>query len=561
MTPNGDMPNVWGAGQLLAFSGVDEHTSNDRPFVLHTGARPGELVVRLPAHAGVRFPDMPGLEFEMILGDVIAARGPQGAYRAVFTDHHTLAGEMPAGARVEAEGREVAREPVEVATGMGLRVYAAREGTRWALVAADEKASPTDALGKGLHADLDEAQQERAQWVRRFPLPSDLGASDRRLLRKALSVMKVNVEAPCGRIRRRWTTPDRWPHRHMWLWDSAFHALGLAEVDPALGQDAMLALLEQVQPDGMLPHMIPATAPPSGITQPPVAAWACRRLLEVTQDRDFAAECLPPLVRCLDWMRENRDRNGNGLPEWHIEGAPLCRCGESGLDNSPRFDAATLLDAVDFSALLAHDFECAADIAAALGRADTEAACRERCARISAAVNALLWSERHGLYLDRDFEGNLSGVKAVSSFFPLLAEIPDAQRAARMVANLQDPAQFATPMPIPSVSVDDGRYCKDMWRGPAWVNTNFIVLRGLRRCGFGPEADALREATLAGVRKWYEREGRLFEYYDSLDVTSPRDLDRKQRLISGEGIAPISDYHWTAALTVALLLEQPAAGR
>jgi len=51
-------------------------------------------------------------------------------------------------------------------------------------------------------------------------------------------------------------------------------------------------------------------------------------------------------------------------------------------------------------------------------------------------------------------------------------------------------------------------------------------------------------------------EGCLFEFYDSLGVTSPRGLDRKQRLISGRGMAPISDYHWTAALTAALTLDQ-----
>lgn len=555
-----DMPDIWGSGQLLAFSGVDGHTDNDHPFVLHTGARPGELVVRLPGPGSVQFLDMPGLEFDLVLGDVITGRSQLGEFRAVFVDHHTLAGEIPAGARMEVAGQEVAAEPLQVAAGMDMAVFAARDGSRWTLFATEEITPVAEAPRKGLSAELDEAQEQRVQWVLRCSERSGLEGPDLRLLRKALSVMKVNVEAPCGRIKRRWTTPDRWPHRHMWLWDSAFHALGLAEVDPALGQDAVLAMLDQVQPEGLLPHMVPATAPPSEITQPPVLAWACRRLLEVTQDRDFAAECLPPLVRYLDWMRENRDRNRNDLVEWHIEGAPLCRCGESGLDNSPRFDAATLLDAVDFSALLAHDYECAADLAAALGRTETEATCREHSARICAAVNDLLWSESHGLYLDRDFEGNLSGVKAVSSFFPLLAGIPDPARAARMVASLRDPAQFATPMPIPSTSVDSGRYCKDMWRGPAWVNTNTIVLHGLRRCGFPREADALRDATLKGILTWYEREGCLFEYYDSLNLTSPRDLDRKQRLISGHGIAPISDYHWTAALTVALLLERSRDG-
>ena len=90
--------------------------------------------------------------------------------------------------------------------------------------------------------------------------------------------------------------------------------------------------------------------------------------------------------------------------------------------------------------------------------------------------------------------------------------------------------------------------------GPAWMNTNYLVYGGLRRYGFDEEADRLREQSLAAVRRWYEQEGCLFEFYDALDLTCPRDLDRKQRLSLGTGIAPISDYHWTAAITAAWLL-------
>ena len=61
-----------------------------------------------------------------------------------------------------------------------------------------------------------------------------------------------------------------------------------------------------------------------------------------------------------------------------------------------------------------------------------------------------------------------------------------------------------------------------------------------------------KERTLATINRWYEREGAIFEYYDALDVTSPRELDRKQRLSSGKGMAPVSDYHWSASAVVAL---------
>jgi hypothetical protein len=50
-----------------------------------------------------------------------------------------------------------------------------------------------------------------------------------------------------------------------------------------------------------------------------------------------------------------------------------------------------------------------------------------------------------------------------------------------------------------------------------------------------------------------ERGGSLFA------LRRRRTADRKRRLSTGKGIAPISDYHWTAALTAAWLLEEPNA--
>lgn len=40
-----------------------------------------------------------------------------------------------------------------------------------------------------------------------------------RLSRKVYSVMRVNTLAPEGPLLQHWSTPDRAPHRAMWLWD------------------------------------------------------------------------------------------------------------------------------------------------------------------------------------------------------------------------------------------------------------------------------------------------------------------------------------------------------
>lgn len=60
MSHKGDsVPNVWGAGQLLAFSEVDGFTSWEEPVVLHTDVEPGNLLVRLPLAARVGLEGMP----------------------------------------------------------------------------------------------------------------------------------------------------------------------------------------------------------------------------------------------------------------------------------------------------------------------------------------------------------------------------------------------------------------------------------------------------------------------------------------------------------------------
>ena len=59
---------------------------------------------------------------------------------------------------------------------------------------------------------------------------------------KALSINKVNVHSPEGKIAYKWTTPDRVPHKHMWLWDSAFHALAMVQYNPYVAEQQFLAM-------------------------------------------------------------------------------------------------------------------------------------------------------------------------------------------------------------------------------------------------------------------------------------------------------------------------------
>jgi neutral trehalase len=295
----------------------------------------------------------------------------------------------------------------------------------------------------------------------------------------------------------------------------------------------------------------------SSVTQPPILAWSVLNTLRKTRDRSWAQTCAPYLRRYLDWIRANRDKNNNHLPEWKIERQTTCRSGESGLDNSPRFDRHNLIDAVDFAGFLSNDYRCLSQIAAQVGDEETSCRCAGHARTIADAVNQIHWRQDEGFYFDRAFDGTWIPVKAVSGFTPLFAGIADRNQAEVLRKHLHNPTTFGAAFPIPSVSLDSGAFCKDMWRGPTWINFNYLIYSGLLEYGYYEEAEWLKEKILTIVEKWYLREGCLYEFYDAMDLTPPRDLDRKQRLASGQGIGPISDYHWTAAVVAALLLDQP----
>ncbi|MFW6262111.1 MAG: amylo-alpha-1,6-glucosidase, partial [Spirochaetota bacterium] len=373
-------------------------------------------------------------------------------------------------------------------------------------------------------------------------------------LRKALSVMKTQVCTPEGLLRHRWTTPDRWPHRKIWLWDSGFHAAGWRHVAPPLAREMLSAVVDTQRPDGRIPISTDPFGRETGVfTQPPVLALAVALVDEAARDDEWLASMYEPLVCYVEWDLANRDSDGFGLVEWAIEGDPGCRSGESGADNSSRFDAATQLDAPDFNALLAHELEHLAAFADRLGRADAAARLRERYRALCARMNDRLWDEKTGIYMDAlAATGERTGVLSAAGFLPLLCGAPSPRQAAKLVAHLREPETFGRPLPLPTIVANEyGAYSKDMWRGPAWVNVNWMVARGLRRYGYEAEARALVDRTMTVIEEQYARHGCIFEYYDDENVVDPPSLLRKGSCDPEEWIhQSIHDYGWSATLYV-----------
>jgi glycogen debranching enzyme len=112
-------------------------------------------------------------------------------------------------------------------------------------------------------------------------------------------------------------------------------------------------------------------------------------------------------------------------------------------------------------------------------------------------------------------------------------------KAERLIGLLRDRNRFWPAHPVPSVPIDDVEFQSTRyWKGPTWVNINWIVVECLRAYGAAELARELVQQTIALVEG-----GGFAEYFSPL---------------TGEGYGA-DDFSWTAALTIDLLASEAGA--
>ncbi len=372
--------------------------------------------------------------------------------------------------------------------------------------------------------------------------------------------MKVNGESAQGKIKSIWTTPDRWPHRDMWFWDSAFHTFGNRYISGDLAEKTITAVLDCQREDGFISiTMNPEkTRVYEHITQPPLFAWAALELFKITKNYDFLEFVYKKMSKYIEWLYKNRDNDSDGLLEWMIDENSASKCGECGMDNSPRFDSvkpAENVAVIDLNCFAINEIRCLSKISRIL-KINGDASVWDKMAEEKTLlVNRHLWDEHDGFYYDRKQNGSFIRIKTPASFLPLFAEISDRVKARRIIEKLINPEMFWTELPLPSVSKDEQTFCKDMWRGGTWLNYNFLVYNGLKKYGFEDTAKNLLIKTKKAVEKWYIEKGSIFEFYDPDNRIPPKELPRKDWLGTRGWSRTITDYHWSAAIYVAIINE------
>ena len=574
MKTNINLPNVWGQGGLFAFSGLEGECSyfNSLCATLMTdclGMEFRNLSDREKrAYFTIKLKNVYNIYYQCVTSDMICAEiaekdGSRYDLEILFVNQNTIL--LKSKSRVDARlvfDYDVVTDEVD-----GVQVYkSGKDVFGLSKKIVDDTVLISVSYGDNVvcnakaafDTDTDALIESRVKFYESLPKPVCKSVDEERLYYKSFSILRSTIYSPEGKIDYCSATPDRFPHRAIWLWDTAYLITGLKYMSYDIAKQAVFAILQCSCEDGFLPHM---TSPvfQSNITQPPVLAWAALHLYEFGNDKQFLVDAYDRLAKYVEWDLKNRDINGNGLPEWVVSDDPFCRCDESGMDNTPRFDEVDEMDCIDFSAFLANDMRCLSKIAKIIGKDKESAIWEERFNTIKEKINTILWDEEDGFYYDRKLsDGQFHKIKAVSSFIPLFAGVCDKEKAAKLVEHLQNPNEFNTAFPIPTVSADDKTYhTRDMFRGTVWLNFNYLIELGLREYGFEKEAAELRQKTVDTLNHWYINDGVIYEFYDSMNEFSPSRLSRKgtplQPYMPEFRLQSVRDFSWGACAVINFL--------
>lgn len=334
----------------------------------------------------------------------------------------------------------------------------------------------------------------------------------------------------------------------------------------------------------------------SGITQPPVLAEAVLRIgekLKLPERRSWYHRVYPALLAYHQWLYKERDPRGEGavvqihpwetgldntppwmhelhlrrLPLWiraieKLHAEPLINIFRRDLHYVPPGQRLTTVDAMAFysaqrglkrksydigkilprSALAIEDltFNCilirANDnlhkIAATIGK-ELPDELKESMAKTKTVLEQF-WDAYSGQYCSRSFvTRKIIKVPSIATLMPLYAGCVSKERAEQLVALLKNKHQFGAKYPVPSVPLTSEWFQPHTyWQGPAWINTNWLIIDGLKQYGYKEEAQQLTATTLELIEK-----SGFYEYFSPLDG-SP---------------AGTKNFSWTAALIIDLL--------
>ena len=292
-------------------------------------------------------------------------------------------------------------------------------------------------------------------------------------------------------------------YAQMWDWDGFFIGAHWANQDPAkatLLRDWVLGFASSADADGYVAGCITPTGPRplfGKFAMKPFLAQGALLAAERLNDYEWVRPVWPQMQQVLDYRERTQfDAKWN---LWFWDNAMQSGAdNNAALTNDPKDPSAIL--AVDASEFAMREYLAMAALARHLGNADDARRYEQKAAATRHAILTQLWSAKDAVFLNRrrDTGAWISSI-SWSSFVPLVDGLPSAADAKRMIRrHLLNPDEMLSPWGIRSLSKADPAYNNQAiinpysnWRGPIWVNVNFLEWIAMRRYGFRRESKEL----------------------------------------------------------------------
>jgi neutral trehalase len=216
-----------------------------------------------------------------------------------------------------------------------------------------------------------------------------------------------------------------------------------------------------------LPELSPDN--PEGLALP-LFPWAEFNLYHKTANKKRIKDVLPILHKYLVWLDEFK--RPNGLYE-----VPLAA---TGMVTPAREEAAY---PVDFNTAMAINVLYMSALADILNDKEASFQYKRQYFSLKTRINTLMWNNEDGFYYDIDKYERQVKVKTLAGYWSLLAEIPNDDKAERIIDKLSDPAFFGSQHPFPSMAVNESAFnelgCG--FNGSVYSHLTFMVIKGLER--------------------------------------------------------------------------------
>lgn len=331
----------------------------------------------------------------------------------------------------------------------------------------------------------------------------------------------------------------------------------------------------------------------TGMTQPPVTGFVLEEMYKISTDKISSLKYIESVVDKVyfnhEYFYENRDPQNEGL-------VYIYHNWESGTDNSPIWDDiwatmnppaytferrdTTHVDASErpskreydhylhiieiakkhnysdekiaelspflvqdplFNAMLIKSNESLITLYKLIGgNTDKIAQLKKWQEKSKKSFNNKLFDEELGAYIHYDLRNEKPlRYLSSSSFSPLFAGIPSQERADKMVKVMLDVFGNENQYLCASFDPRSDRFNpKKYWRGPVWINLNWMLFYGLKDYGYANISERVKKDSIEIIEK-----NGFYEYFDS----------RKEMHKEGKAGYGGNDFSWSAALLIDML--------